>query len=328
VCGNDVHQISLDVPNLYFVLDRSGSMAELASPRGPQTRYQAVRDAAIELVRSLGSAINVGAAVFPHGDIEAEPCTDGAQVFPLTHGDPLDGDGLDGPTTRSFAIATSLTPKGGTPVSATLEKLAPTLVALPGRTFVLLLTDGGPNCNEDAMCMADECIPNIEDLCPPTENCCAVGHPQGGPSNCLDRAATLSAVQALAGAGSVVHVIGIPGSEDYVDLLDEMAVAGGAPQMGDPKYLRVDDLATLGPVFAKIASDAIRCEITLDDPPVDKGYTNVYFDCTAVPYDEIDGWTWLGDNSVELHGEACARLKGGQVAEVKVVSGCPTEIPK
>ena len=94
------------------------------------------------------------------------------------------------------------------------------------------------------------------------------------------------------------------------------------------QYLRVDDLHALGQVFAQIAADAIRCEITLSDPPADKGYTNVYFDCENVPYDEADGWTWVGDDVVELHGAACAALKSGQVAQVKVASGCPTEIPK
>src|SRR5262245_21462230 len=157
-------------------------------PNNAVTRYAAVRTAAIELVRSLGPLINVGAALFPHGNIDEDQCTDGAQVFPVAPGDPIDGDGMDGPTTSAFALTTNVEPKGGTPVAATLEKLAPTIDALPGRTFVLLLTDGGPNCNPDASCDIDECMLNIEGVCEPTENCCAATHPQGGPEHCLDRA--------------------------------------------------------------------------------------------------------------------------------------------
>ncbi|HZO15619.1 MAG TPA: vWA domain-containing protein [Polyangiaceae bacterium] len=325
-CGDDEHQIALDVPNIYFVIDRSGSMEALVPPDNDDTRYAVVRGAAVELVRSLGSLVNVGAAVFPLGDIEADGCTDGGEVFPVSPGDPLDGDGVDGPTTKSFAFATKLTPKGGTPIAATLDKIAPILSGLEGRTFVLLLTDGGPNCNAGAVCGIAECMPNMEGLCTPSENCCVADHPDWGPLHCLDRPATVAAVQAIADAGIPVYVIGIPGSEVYGTVLDQMAVAGGVAPTG--QYLRVDDLHELGQVFAQIAADAIRCEISLSDPPADKGFTNVYFDCESVPYDEVDGWTWVGDDVVELHGAACAALKSGQVAQVKVASGCPTEIPK
>src|SRR5690606_8638566 len=121
------------------------------------------------------------------------------------------------------------------------------------------------NCNTSITCDASDCIPNIEGVCSPTENCCAVDHPQGGgPFNCVDRAATVEAVAALAALGIDVYVIGIPGSEYYGDVLDEMAVAAGTAQTsGATKYHRVEDLASIGEVFKAIAAAEISCEIPL-----------------------------------------------------------------
>ena len=156
-------------------------------------------------------------------------------------------------------------------------------------------------------------------------------HPQGGPYNCVDRADTVAAVAALAALGVDVYVIGIPGSEYYGDLLDEMAEAGGTAQSSGPtKYHRVEDLASIGQVFQDIAAAEISCEIPLGDPPDQPGFTNVYFDCDAVEYDTVGGWSWGDDtfSTIVLNGLACADLKSGGVGEVHVVTGCPTDVPE
>jgi hypothetical protein len=324
-CGNQVHQLITNAPNVYFVLDASGSMSTPVSARS--TRYDRVRDAAIGLVRDLGPLINVGAAVFPLDATEAEPCRTGAEVFPVTPGSPTIGDDTDGDTTVRFRAATDLLPIGGTPTAATLTRLRQPLSELPGKTIVLLATDGGPNCNVSARCDADECIDNIEGRCDAGVNCCAPsGNP--GPGDCIDRSTTVAAIAALAALGVDVYVIGIPGSETYGDVLDEMALAGGAPQFVSPFYYKVDNLDTLGGVLAKIASVVVSCDFDLVDPPPEQGETNVYEDSALVPYDAVDGWIWKTHSVVELRGDACQRLKSGHVKQVQIVSGCPTEVAK
>ncbi|MBI4705313.1 MAG: VWA domain-containing protein [Deltaproteobacteria bacterium] len=325
LCGNELHEISYEAPNVYFVLDRSGSMAE-PDPAAKKSRYAVVREAALDLVRSLGTLINVGAAVFPRFP-DSNPCHVGGEVFPTSPGDPNGAE--DGPTTQGFAQATDLEPNGGTPIAATLTETTPIWLELPGRTVVLLLTDGVPNCNEQQSCGIEECIPNIEKAqgCDAQTNCCAPDGP-GGPENCVDRYPTLAAIHTLRDNNIEVYVIGIPGSAFYADLLDEMAVAAGTAKEQSPKYYRVDDLALLGAVFASIAAQAISCEFPLADPPAEKGMTNVYLDGVLLPFDPVGGWSWKGDDTVWLHGEACQKLKTGGVALVQVVSGCPTEVPK
>jgi hypothetical protein len=326
LCGNQLHSIITDAPNLYFVLDASGSMS--ASAPGGGTRYTAVRSAAVDLVRTLGPRIHVGAAIFPHKATDLEPCRTGKQVFPVTPGDVFTGS--DGPTTTAFQLSLKVTPFGGTPTAATLEALHDTLAALPGTSIVLLATDGGPNCNEAASCSADACIANIEELegCDPAENCCS---PQGpaGPTMCIDRQATLDAIAALKNAGIKVYVIGIPGSEAYASVLDEMAIAGGTAQFGSSKYFSVTDLADLNDVLGGIASVVISCDFAIADPPPEPDLTNVYLDLEVLPQGGANGWVWVEDGSiVRLLGQACERLKLGQVKQVQIVSGCPTEAAK
>jgi hypothetical protein len=325
LCGNEVHMLSFDVPNVYFILDRSGSMAEPVE-EGGDSRYKLVRGAMLGMVQSLGSLINVGAALFPNGKSDTDACKAGAQVFAVKPGDPITGS--EGATTSALRQATNVTPKGGTPVSATLEALETKLSILEGRTIALLLTDGGPNCNAEAACGIDECMPAMEGFCALNDNCCEEGAMEFGPTFCVDRSATVKAVEALHSAGIDVYVIGIPGSEYYGSVLDEMALAGGVPQSGETKYHRVDDIDALEQLFAGIAADAISCEFVLQDPPPTEDETNVYLDCDVLPLDPANGWTWKDEQTVVLNGSACVDLKTGKVSQVQIVTGCPTETPK
>jgi hypothetical protein len=321
LCGNDIHQLVTDAPNLYFVLDASGSMG--LPPENPP--YDHVRIAMVNLVQTLGPRIRVGAAVFPR-PVASDTCHAGEHVFPpppetVQQGDPVTG--AEGPTTKALRLATLVQPSGGTPTSPTLSALTPRLTALSGRTIVLLATDGGPNCNENAVCGPEQCPID----CTPVPNCCAPGE-DPGPPGCIDEAASVDAVAALAAAGIQVFVIGIPGSESAADVLNAMAIAGGAPQPTAPYYYQVTDVGKLETVFGDIASLVVSCEFEVQDPPQQQGMTNVYLDQEVLPYLDPNGWRWKPTNIVELLGTACERLKSGLVKQVQIVSGCPTEVAK
>ena len=304
LCGNTFLQATSDPPNIYFVIDRSGSMQEVVDGR---MKWDAVAAASVALVRRLGSQVNVGAAVFP-GQVDAgEGCTTGAEVFPTRPGDPLPTGActIDGEVTRAFSRSISLPsgtlPVGGTPTAATLARLLPTLTALPGRTVVLLATDGGPNCNRIAVCDATKCIPNIEQApsCTPDVNCCSQA--LGGPTSCLDDVATLAAVGALARNGIRTYVVGIPGSAPYATLLDELARTGGTARpagSGGAAYYDVDRLTELDDILAAIGSTVVlSCHLHLETPPREMSLVNVYLDRQLVEYGGPDGWVWtpLGD---------------------------------
>ena len=317
LCGNEIHAITSQPTNVYFIFDISGSMSTVV-PGG--TRFSLVQFAAATLVDNLRYVITPGAAAFPLDTSAAEPCHLGAEVYAPFFNDP-----------GGFNAATvALQPSGGTPTAATLLALQPRLAALPGKTIAVLATDGGPNCNAAASCTAATCTQNIEG-CAPGDTCCAMGTNccsatgPAGPLNCVDEAATVSAVASLAAAGVKVYVIGIPGSQFYGNVLTQMAFAGGAPQASSPFYYNVQDLTTLGAVLQTIAGASVSCDVTIADPPTTPGDTNVYLGQQLLLSDPVNGWTWTAVNVVTLHGTACQELQSGQVAQVQVVSGCPTE---
>jgi hypothetical protein len=134
-------------------------------------------------------------------------------------------------------------------------------------------------------------------------------------------------VSALADAGIMTYVIGLPGAEAYAALLDRLAVAGGTARGGDTDYYPVGDADALGEALHEIGTGiAISCSIDLEAPPEDPTRVNVYFDGAVVPGDETDGWVWDGESRIEVHGAACDELRSGEIREARVVFGCDTVV--
>ena len=247
---------------MYFVLDRSGSMAE-------ENKWGAVRVVVASILRGLGPRANFGATLFPGFD--SDQCALPREVLALSPGDPPGAQ--DGPTTKKLLSATVNAPGGGTPTAEALRLTLQNLQGAKGKTFVILATDGGPNCNAGSACGVDLCQPNIENVpgcAPGGVNCCAP--PNGVPESCLDSAATVSAVSALKAAGIPVYVIGLPGTGNpaYASLLDSLASAGGTALPTSPKYYRVDSTNSdvLLTALKKIAAQIVAtCEFKLTMPP-------------------------------------------------------------
>jgi hypothetical protein len=334
-CGQTFLREVTDPPNLYFVLDRSGSMA--APFEGSALdKYQTARSAIVRLLKDIGHRVRYGAAIFP-SQLNPDACIAGNEIFPTVPGDPpgCAVQGKLGPHLQTFAVGlSSFSPQGSTPTAATLEALLPTLVELEGETSVVLVTDGAPNCNFEAICPSSECMPNIENAsyggrdCVPSFNCCDpdnVG--PDGPGYCVDGDATERAVDALAAEGIRTFVIGLPGAEPYAALLDRLAAAGGTARGAATDYYDVGDAeALLEALYAIGTGLAIRCSLELEAAPEDPARVNVYFDEELVPAGDTDGWGWDGDQRIEVRGDACDRLSSGEVAEVRVVFGCDTVV--
>jgi hypothetical protein len=316
ICDCVDQAILTDVPNIYFVLDRSGSMTD---------KWTTVRTVLAHIEKQLGPRIAIGAAVFPDPTVQ-DGCAPGVEVMPVRQGD--SPTLVYGPTTNALAAALDIGASGGTPTAATLQSLLPHLQSLAAgkRTYVVIATDGGPNCNPRLACSVDQCEANIEGAqgCVPNTppNCCDLAI--DGPLTCLDAAASVQAVAAIAAAGIPVYVVGLPGSPPYAALLDQMATAGGTAQSGPNAYYAVDMVDALDAAISSIAAKiAATCTLPLAGPPADPGLVNVFLDEQVLPEDPVNGWR-LDGATVTILGSACADVLAGKYLDVRVIAGCPT----
>ncbi len=337
-CGSDfcgdtfLHEVQ-DPPNLYFLVDRSGSMD--AIPAGStRTKYDLARRVLGELMRVIGHRVRYGASVFP-ATASTDSCGPGREVFvPTVGGMPSCTDDLDPVLGEFLDVFRYYKPGGATPTSAALAELRPALEALDGDTFLVLITDGAPNCNLEASCGIDECMPNIEGArvgntsCTGDVNCCDPDlFGELAPGNCVDLAASEREVLELAEHGIPTYVIGMPGAEPYAAVLDRLARAGGTARSGKTAYYAVSDQGELKEALYSIGTGvAIRCSIELDAPPEDLDRVNVYFDGNVVPRDDEDGWSWDGPRRIEVHGAACDELSSGAVIDARAVFGCDSVV--
>lgn len=325
VCACVDQPLVLDPPTIYFVLDRSGSMNE-------SQKWTTVQQVIFSVIVGLGPRADFGVTVFP--DPSQDECSAGREVIAKIGGDPYPGQA--GPTAYAFLQTLGqIDAFGGTPTAATLQQLASVLATRPGKTYVVLATDGGPNCDGSASCTAAMCTDNIEAAqgCPPggPPDCCA-DPSLGGALACLDSQPTIDAVSALAKAGVPVYVVGlptVPGQPEvpaYVNLLDQLAQAGGTARSGEPQYYAVSttDAAALRTALASIAARITgTCTLTLDTTPAEPALVNVFFDGRPVPQAGPNGWTVSGA-TVTILGTSCQAILSGQVLDVRVVAGCPT----
>jgi hypothetical protein len=338
LCGNELVPVLQQKPNLYFVLDVSASMAT-AMDGGTTQRLTVAKNAVTQLLHEVGHRVNYGLAVFPADGADPSgdgSCSAGDELFATQEGDPVQcvNQRRTGPVLLSLIRQLNrVSPSGGTPLGATLDALTPQIAALPGTTAVVLITDGAPNCSLTP-CEADQCMLNVEGFqylgqtCDEDLNCCdpEVIESELAPLNCVDRPGTVGAVAALAAQGIKTYVVGIPGTEFYVDLLDELAEAGGTAQAGARKYFAISDGAALQDALSQIGNDvAISCDLALGSDSFEPDLTNVYFDSALVPASADDGWT-LDGRTIHIHGTYCDDLLAGRVANVQIVSGCPTVV--
>jgi hypothetical protein len=205
---------------------------------------------------------------------------------------------------------------------------------LTGDKYVLLVTDGGPNCDTAAVpsCEATACTRNLDPdpNCNTNTNCCSTA---ALAVNCLDDTSVTAQIQALAAAGIKTIVVGIPGSDPYVPYLNAFAQAGGKPQTGGTTdYYAVAESAGasgLAQTLHAITIDLVKsCVITYTTPPQDPEQVTVLVNCNPIPRDPMDGgdgsyWTLdQGAKTITIGGPTCDTILNEGVNRVDYVFGC------
>jgi von Willebrand factor type A domain len=319
-------------PNLMLLVDKSGSMADpVAPPGGPSKMVvlKQVMGAFLDTSPDAGPPVaRVGLARFPNESCVATTATDVLANLPSA--DAGDSDAvLEAAVAASNAALQTLSPNGGTPTQASLQFIANNIAELDDSSrenFVLLLTDGLPNCNIALDANTCTCTSTAG---PP----CSLGN-----NDCLDDVATVAQVKAMRTNNIRTIVIGF--GADVVggiaeDTLEAMADAGGfvrkcpntnescgdgndcvlATGLCSKQYFQATDGTALTEALAEISSSITQtqCVYNLDEVPAgaDGGSPAISVVLNGMPY--LPGSdTWIYDpvkNQIVFQGALCAQLK-------------------
>lgn len=219
-------------------------------------------------------------------------------------------------------------PWGGTPIVGAMMRsyayLHKNAASFKGNKFVVLLTDGGESCDENAVPML------------------------------ISKAAEAKAV------GIRTFVLGAPGSENYKGVLSQIAFNGGTPSNPSCDHSGADnavgdchmDMTLPGLDFAEelsknleaISSKALSCEFDVptsddDGKVVDKNKVNVVYTPSEGEQQQIkrnteldcddmknNGWQYSADGKqIRLCGQICETVKADRQGKVTILLGCATQ---
>lgn len=246
-----------------LVLDRSASMLQ-GSTDDPRldckwNDLKHVIAGSGGFIDGLGNRARIGLTFFPDlSAADSDACTAGNVAVEVP-----DTPGFSTGQIVSMLDASQATPFGGTPTSSTLKAVladdAFTREEPATQRFVILVTDGLPNCNP-AIANCSACM-NGES---PASSC------GGDPKSCLDYDDSMNAVRALRAKGVYTAVVGF-GSQTIglvaTDVLNDMATQGGMARDGSRKFFQAADAKELGAILQTLVSSIGTCVFKLSQAP-------------------------------------------------------------
>jgi hypothetical protein len=324
-CGGTSRSLSSARAEVIFVIDRSSSMTEPGTDAEP--KWTELTRSLATVLPSVEARISMGLVAFPApldpGDVAP---TVAAACGTLSRVD------VAPQFANSHAVLTVLqqtSPGGATPTNSALQLAAQYYQTEPdtiGSRYLVLATDGGPNCTTALDPSSCRCSG------PPDVYCRNPANPYAR-TNCLDDARTVATIASLATQGVHTFVVGLPGTESFTDVLDAMAVAGGRPREGTPRYYDASSTQGLIDALSAITSGIVDCRFELTAAPPDPTQVDVRLGATSLPYDvrHRDGWDWADANHREIvfYGAACDAVQSATGGEQLVAAfGCPpTDAP-
>ena len=290
-------------PDMLIILDRSTSMQDLFVDRwGPSV------SGIKRITASLEDVIDFGLMKFPGGGNCTASALDPIGQLACQNQAQCAAGSLDVPIAANSAAAIAAALDNvqlvaSTPTAATLQaahSLLGNQFVTPDQqqapAYVLLVTDGAPNCGTGGFGLPVLLANDVQ--------------------------ASVDQVASMAQDGIKTFVLGYGTKSDpgLSAALDRMAVAGNT---GDAAHRAIEDEASLVAAFEEIAGRAVSCEYVLETAPSDPKYVLVELDQTALALGSPDGWSMSADQlHVTLEGSACAMLKGGGLHDLTVTVQC------
>ncbi len=308
-CGQTNVSVTPLPPDILIVQDRSLSMTDDTNDRpctggsangngncGSSSKWAQVIAALGPVVMQTQTTVNWG-LIF----LGSEPTTCGAATSPVV---PITPSSSYAPIEAALS-GEKFTGMIGTPTAAVLNSAVTYMQSLtePNPKYLLLATDGEPNCGT-------------------------------GGVNVADDTGAVSAVTAAATAGFPTFVVGIATATDAAatNALNAMATAGGEAQTGAAtKYYAVTDSNSLLTALGKILKAATPCTIPLTG--VNGNLDNVAVtakdasgNTVQIMEDPTNGWSYTdaSKTAIILNGAACNELQSVTYTAFQFIYTCST----
>jgi hypothetical protein len=287
-CGAQTFPITTSVvaPNVYLLVDRSGSMSDGFGGTSTGTKWDAAQTAINGLLNANTGKAQWGLSLFPPNP-SVDTCGKAGIDVPLMTGDEASVlSHINGLTNAMIA-----NPRGSTPTADALATVrdSANLVATDRNNYVLLITDGIPECNN-----ASDVTTTIGQL--------------------YNRTPSVKTFVVGIGADTASNPT----------LLNQWAEAGHTQRSGATEYYQASDAMSLITAFDAIIGATASCTYKLDMPPADPTLVVGQLNGTSIASDPANGFTYdAGTQSVTFHGAACDQITSGMVTNVGVQYGCP-----
>jgi hypothetical protein len=308
-CGQTNVSVMPLPPDILIVQDRSLSMTDDSNDRpctggtangngncGANSKWAQVIAALEPVVKQTQTTVNWGLMF-----LGSEPAMCGAATAPVV---PITPGTSYGPIQAALS-GEMFTGQIGTPTAAVMNNAVKYMQSLtdPNPKFLLLATDGEPNCGN-------------------------------GSVNTNDDTGAVNAVTAAAAAGFPTFVVGIATSSDTAatNALNAVAVAGGEAQTGAAtKYYAVTDTSSLLAALTKILKAATPCTLPLTgiDGDLDKVAVtakDAAGNTIQIMEDPTNGWSYTdaSKTAITLNGDACNNLQSVTYTAFQFIYTCAT----
>ena len=289
-CGAQTFPITISStpPNIYLLVDRSGSMSDAFGGVTSGTKWDAAQTALNNLLTTNAGKAAWGLSVFPPNPTQQNNCTKAVVDVGLAMG----SEAAIKTKINSLTNAILGNPRGATPTADALKTVrdSANLTATDRNNYLILMTDGIPQCN------------NASDVPP-----------------------VLTALYSRTPSVKT-FIIGV-GSETASNptLLNDWADKGHTARVGAAtKYYQANDGMALVQAFESVVGQTASCTFKLQTPPPDASLVVGSLDGVQQASDAANGFTYDGaSQSIVFHGAACDKIQTGVAKTVGVVYGCP-----
>ncbi|MBN1962291.1 MAG: hypothetical protein JW841_15250 [Deltaproteobacteria bacterium] len=316
-------------PNMLIVLDRSGSMYNEFVHYPYKDRWTAAKEAISSVLSQHSTEIRFGLSLFPDPDGGIK--TSGTYDVPVNDN-------------TSASIITFLNDHPpcnncNTPTRATIDnvKLTPGLFGVGDLTrenYVLLVTDGQPNCEDDCdyNCASQRLNAAINSLHATEVNGQIIDIKTYVIGLNLNTSSYLfDTLNCAAVYGHTNTACGI--TTNTCDYSSSTPTCTCSAETNNACFAPANDLTALNTAFDNIAGQIASCNFALDTVPADASLLYVYENEPNTPacehaaeclieMDATNGWTYVSStNQIVFHGSACDNVKSGNYVPY-VIYGC------